>query len=145
MDIKCTLLRFHCGSFGVVEPGAEGVGVAQFAAQMHGEFEFPAKWFDDAGGGDGVACAVGEGYFNVWAFLKGGDLQVYEQAASIGVGLDGEGCDARLFRNSAGEVVFGEEKFHVGDYTRLERGIGGWLGGGVGFGVWGVDGGRAEV
>jgi hypothetical protein len=37
---------------GIVQAGVQGVGIAEFAADVHGEFEFPAERLDDVGGGD---------------------------------------------------------------------------------------------
>jgi len=92
----------------------EGVGVVELAAEVHGEFEVPTEGFDDAGGGDFVSGAVGEGDFDVWALLEGGDLEVDAEAVTVGVGLGGEGGDVGFVWEGAFEVVFGEEKFHVG-------------------------------
>lgn len=108
---------------GVVEAGVEGVGVAEFTADVHGEFEFPTHGFDDVSRGDFAALGVGEGDFDVGAFLEGGDLDIDAQAVSVGVGGGGKGGDAGLCGYGAGEVVFGEEKFHVQNYTYKHRGI----------------------
>ena len=74
--IKGELVGLVGGSIWVVEAGVEGVGVLEFAAQVHGEFEFPAHGFDDVGGGDFAALGVVEGDFDVGAFLEGGDFEV---------------------------------------------------------------------
>ena len=60
----------------VVEAGVEGVGVFEFAAEVHGEFEVPAHGFDDVGRSDFGAFGVVEGDFDVGAFLEGCDLEV---------------------------------------------------------------------
>lgn len=107
-------------AFGVVEFGVEGVGVVQVAADVHGEFELPTERFDDAGGGDFFAVGIVEGDLNVGSFLKGGDLKVDAQAVSVGPGFGAEGGDVGFFGYGTGEVVFGEEKVHAGDYNRLK-------------------------
>ena len=81
---------------------------------MHGEFKFPTERFDNVGGCDFIAVRVVEGHFDVGTFLKGGDLDVDVQAVSIGIGLGRKSADPCFFRNSAGEVIFGEEKVHCG-------------------------------
>ena len=42
-------------SIGVIQSGAERVGVVEFAADVHGEFKFPTQRFDDVGGCDFIA------------------------------------------------------------------------------------------
>lgn len=120
-DVEGDLTGLVGGSaFGVVEFGVEGVGVVEFAADVHGEFEFPTQRFDDAGGGDLFPIGVVECHFNVGSFLKGGDLEVNAEAVPIGPGLGAEAGDVGFFGDGAGEVVFGEEKVHAGDYNRLK-------------------------
>ena len=58
--------------------------------------------------------------FDVGALLEGGDFDVDAQAAAIGVWLGGKRADLCFFGNSAGEVVFGEEKVHLGIITIKE-------------------------
>lgn len=90
------------GSIGIVKARVEGVGILEFAAQVHGEFEFPAHGFDDVGGGDFIAIGVLEGDFEVGALLKGGNFEVDAQSAAIGIWLGGEGGNLRFFRDCAG-------------------------------------------
>ena len=100
--IKGDLMGLVGGAFWVVEAGVEGVGVLEFAAQVHGEFEFPAHGFDDVGGGDFVALGVVEGDFDVGALLEGGDFEVDAQAAAIGVWLCGEFGNLCFFWDCSG-------------------------------------------
>ena len=117
----------------IVQSRVEDVGILEFAAQVHGEFEFPAHGFDDVGGGDFIAIGVVKGDFDVGPLLKGGDFEVDAEAAAIGIGLGGEGGNLRFFGDGAGEVVFGEEKIHARNYTlrddvpRQDGGLGAWL------------------
>ena len=76
LHIKRELRRFVGRSIGIIQSRVESVGVPEFAAQVHGEFEFPAHGFDDVGGGDFAALGVVEGDFDVGAFLEGGDFEV---------------------------------------------------------------------
>ena len=82
-------MRLVGGAFWVVESGVEGVGVVEFAAQVHSEFEVPAHGFDNVGGSDFIAIGVLKGDFDVGALLKGGDLEVDAYTAAIGVWLGG--------------------------------------------------------
>jgi hypothetical protein len=47
--IKRKSERFFGWAIGIIQSGVECVGVAEFAANVHGEFEFPAHGFNDAG------------------------------------------------------------------------------------------------
>ena len=100
--IKRELMWFVGGSIGIIESRVEGVGILEFAAQVHGEFEFPAHGFDNVGGGDFIPVCIAEGDFDVGAFLKGGDFEVDAEAAAIGIWLGGKGGNLRFFGDCAG-------------------------------------------
>lgn len=115
--------RVGGGAIGIEEAGGEGVGAAQFAADVQGEFELPGHGFDHANRGDLAAVRVDEGDLEVRALLEGGHFDVHAQAAAIRVRERAEGGDLCLGGGHAVQVVFGEEKFHAGNYTQL-RGAG---------------------
>lgn len=116
-DFKGQRTGFVGRSIGIKQAHVEGEGVDAPAANMQGEFDLPTHGFDDAGGGHLLPFAVDEGDFDVRPFLEGGDLKVDPHAARVGPGFGGDASNARLFGHGAGEVVFGEEKFHGADYT----------------------------
>lgn len=101
-----------------IQARIEGVRVAQFAADVHGEFQLPAHRLDDARRSDLVAFGIFETDFDVGTLLKGRDFEIDPQPVPVGPGFGGQGCDMRLFGRGAGKVVFGKEKIHAGDYTR---------------------------
>ena len=74
--VKGVLVRLVGGTIWIVESSVEGVGVFEFAAQVHGEFEFPTHGFDDVGGGNFITIGILKGDFDIGALLKGGDLEV---------------------------------------------------------------------
>ena len=100
--IKRKLMRFVRRSIGIVEARVEGVGILEFAAQVHGEFEFPAHGFDDVGGGDFIPIGILKGDFDVGALLEGGDFEVDAQTAAIGIWLGGKGGNLCFFRDCPG-------------------------------------------
>jgi hypothetical protein len=108
------------GSIGVIQPGAERVGVVEFAADVHGEFKFPTHGLDDVRGSDFIAVRVMQCHFDVGTFLKRRDLDVDTQTVTIGIGLGRKSADPCLFRNSACEIIFWEEKVHLGIITIKE-------------------------
>ena len=107
-------------SLWVIQSGAERVRVVEFAADVHGEFKFPTHGFNDAGGCDFDAVRVVEDDFDAGTFLKGCDFDVDVQSMAIGVWLGRKRADPGFFGNSAGEVVFGQEKVHLGIITIKE-------------------------
>ena len=59
-------------------------------------------------------------HFDVGTFLKGRDLDVDAQTMPIGIGLGRKSADPCFFGNSAGEVIFWQEKVHLGIITIKE-------------------------
>ena len=99
--------RLVVGSIGVIQSGADGIGVVEFAADVHGEFKFPGEGFNDIGGCNFVAVGVMQDDFDVGTLLKWGDFDVDVQSVPVGIGLGRKRANPGFFGNSAGEVVFG--------------------------------------
>ncbi|MBM3181816.1 MAG: hypothetical protein FJZ86_15910 [Chloroflexi bacterium] len=71
--------------------------------------------------------------------MKGRDFNIDSQTITIGIWLGGKRADPCFFGNSAGEFVFGKEKFHAGIIKDKGVGNGDW---GIGIREWGVENGE---
>jgi len=120
LDFKFDCAGVGFGAIGIIQAGIEGKLAAGLrAADVQGEDVFVIPGFDDVGRGNFLAVGVGQGDFDVGAFLERGDFDVDARAErAVIMHRFGAQLEKTHFLGREGGAFsvigkFGEEEFQV--------------------------------